>query len=138
MSRERGQTEKDFIAHLWVDGVDCGVWDSHDGADLSANNSSRRVSGGITVQLGGTTDVSPVKLTRLHRSSLRSNWDWLRTRVNKGEVRVTLQEKDADGHPVGEAIVHTGVLGDMPGFKYDETSNAAVMQEVTINVDSVD
>lgn len=137
-ARERGQRQDQFVATLVVDGVDEGKWDAHEGGDITASGSSRRVSGGILVQLGGTTEVSQIKLTRLHRRSLRPSYDRLRKRVGKGECVVTLREKDADGFAVGEPFVHTGVLAEVPLLAYDETSSDGNDQEVTIDVDAVD
>lgn len=138
MNRERGQRQNQFIATLTIDGVDCGVWDGHTGGDLNPTTSSRRVSGGINMQLGGGMEVSSIELTRLHRLSLRTQYDFLRSRSGKGEAIVTLREKDADGRPAGAPFVHTGVLGAVPLLEYDETSTDGGDQKVTIDVDSTD
>lgn len=135
-TRERGQRKDQFVATLTVDGVACGTWDSHEGGNITASGSSRRVSGGKLVQLGSQIEVSQIKLTRLHRLSLRAQYDFLRTRAGKGECVVSLREKDPDGFPAGEPFVHTGVLGEVPLLTYDETSSDGNDQEITIDVDA--
>ncbi len=138
MTRERGQRKDLFVATLTCDGRTMGTWDAHEGGDRTATGSSRKISGGITVQLGGGVEVSQIKLTRLHLLSNRAQYDYLRTRVGKGEVVVTLREKDADGRAVGTPFVHTGVIAEVPLLQYDETSSDGNDQEVTIDVDSND
>lgn len=135
MGRETGQRQDLFLAHLVVDGRDCGYWDSHEGGDYEVSGSSTRVSGGKRVSLGGQVEVSSIKITRLHRQSTRDTWDFLRSRAGKGEATVTLQEKDLNGVPFGKPIVHVGTLGTIPNLAYDENSSDKSTEEVNVDVD---
>lgn len=136
MARIKGQRQDMFIARLVVDGVDCGSWDAHTGGDREASSSTHRISGGVTVQLGSSVEVSSIKLSRLHRLPNRAIYDFLRDRVGRGDAVVSLQEKDDQGVPAGAPFVHNGVVGTVPMLEYDENSSDACIEEISIEVES--
>jgi hypothetical protein len=135
MTRIQVQAKSQYIARLTVDGVDCGVWETHEGADIEIDRNDYRLSGGVLVQLPGTKKLSSIKLTRGRQISNRAIYDMLRDRAGEGEATVQLQEKDRQGNAAGLPYVHVGLLGNVPFIGYDESSNDANLEEVNIDLD---
>lgn len=131
----KGQRENLFIVSVkGVDGTDYGFWDSKSGGDNEVSLASRKISGNITVQMGGTATKSDIKCTRLHRVQTNAQWEALYDGAGKIQLVVVMQQKDDSGAPFGKPRSYTGVLGTVPDLVYDETSNGDSIEEINIGL----
>jgi hypothetical protein len=125
---------------------DLGVWDTWEGAAVTAENTKhRRGAMGIQVAVGGAVTIEDVTITRdydLARDHL-GKWPttstdmthWMANAVGKSRVVATKQFLDADGLAFGKPIVISGILigYTIPGS--DSDSSEVGMVEIVINPD---
>lgn len=116
---------------------DLGVWDTWEGANVTADNTKHRRGGmGPQVAVGGPVTIEDLTVSRdydLGRDHQHAHW--LSTAVGRGRVTASKLYLDDDGIAFGVPIVITGVLigyNQPPG---DSDSSDVAMVELVVNPD---
>lgn len=130
------QREDTYAVRVSVDGRDLGVWDKQTGGSPDSEDLTYR-PGGLAdqVSLGGAPTIGSTTVTKLYDDVTHGNVHWLASRAGKGNVVITRQPLDADGHAWGRPITWTGKLKSVNLPDVDSNSNNAALigLEVTLN-----
>jgi hypothetical protein len=126
---------------------DLGVFDTWEGANVTAENTKHRRGGmGAQVAIGGPVTIDDLTVTRdydLERdnvgnsggSSAKGNAHWLAEAVGKGKVVANKKYLDSNGDGFGDPVVITGVLIGYNEPGSDSDSSDVAMMELVINPD---
>jgi hypothetical protein len=123
---------------------DLGVFDTWEGAHVTADNTKhRRGAMGTQVAIGGPVTIDDLTVTRdfdLARDNVGSkgrkgNGHWLSSAVGRGKVVATKHYLDSDGDGFGTPVVITGVLIGYNEPNSDSDSSDVAMMELVINPD---
>lgn len=119
------------------DTLDLGIFDTWEGANVTADNTKHRRGGmGPQVAVGGPVTIEDLTVTRdydLPRDHPHAHW--LSSAVGRGRVTATKLYLDDDGVAFGPPIIITGVLIGYNQPAGDSDSSDVAMFEIIINPD---
>lgn len=118
-----------------LDRTSLGVFDKLSGGNIDSEETKYK-PGGMTpqVSLGGSQTVSNITVQRLYRLDRDlALVPTLKSRVGKGQVVVSKQSLDVDGHPFGAPTVYQGVLKQLTFPDPDSESSAAALLQLEIS-----
>lgn len=116
---------------------DLGVFDTWEGANVTADNTKHRRGGmGPQIAIGGPVTIEDLTISRdydLTRDNPHHHW--LAGAVGRGIVVATKQWLDSDGVKFGKPVVITGVLIGFNDPEGDSDSGDVSMFELVVNPD---
>jgi len=116
---------------------DLGVFDTWEGANVTADNTKHRRGGmGPQVAIGGPVTIEDLTISRdydLARDN--KNAHWLSSAVGRARVVATKHYLDSDGVGYGKPIIITGILIGYNEPNSDSDSGDIAMYELVVNPD---
>jgi len=115
--------------------VDLGVFDTWEGANITADNTKHRRGGmGPQVAIGGPVTIEDLTISRDYDLARDNKYaHWLSTAVGRGQVTATKKYLDANGDDYGDPIIITGILIGYNEPNSDSDSGDVAMFELVIN-----
>jgi hypothetical protein len=118
-----------------LDGNSLGVFDKMTGGEIDSEETKYKPGAmGPQVSLGGSVTVNNVTVSRLYRLDRDKAIEaTLKSRVGKGQVKVTKQSLDVDGNAFGTPLVYSGTFKQLTFPEPDSESSAAALVALEIS-----
>lgn len=111
-----------------------GTWTTKSGGQVEADDVKFR-PGGMQPQvaLGGPVSVENVTVSRMYDATLQGQIHSLMSQVGLSDMTIAHQPLDAQGNPVGKAIIYRGKLNRVTPPDVDANGNDVAMVELEMS-----